>query len=58
MSVLNLALAHVATRRGDMQQWAEGTVKDASSLQAVCDVAKAAEVPQQKEIDYVVILEV
>ena len=57
MSVLNLALAHVATRRGDMHQWAEEVVKNASSMQAVCDVAKAAEVPQQKEIDYVVILE-
>ena len=32
-------------------------MKDASSMQAVCDVAKAAEVSQQKEIDYVVILE-
>ena len=56
MSVLNLALAHVATRRGDMQQWAEDAVKNASSMQAVRDVAKAAEVTQRKAVDDVVIL--
>jgi hypothetical protein len=43
MSVLNLALAHVSTRRGDMEPWAEKAVANASSMQAVRDVAKEKE---------------
>ena len=43
MSVLNLALAHVATRRGDMAPWAEQKVANAVSMQAICDVAKELE---------------
>jgi len=43
MSVLNFGLAHVATRRGDMDPWAEKVAANASSVQAVRDVAKEVE---------------
>ena len=56
MSVPNLGLAHVATRRGDMDIWAEKVVANTSSMQAVRDVAKDAEVTWLKAIDEVVIV--
>ena len=48
MSVLNLGLAHVATRRGDMDPWAEKAIANASSMQAVQDVAKEVEGKRQQ----------
>ena len=48
MSVLNLGLAHVATRRGDMDPWAEKAVANASSMQVVQDVAKEVEGKRQQ----------
>ena len=56
MSVLNLACAHVATRRGDMTPWAEQKVANASSMQAIRDVAKELERERQHAVDDVVAL--
>ena len=56
MSVLNLALAHVATRRGDMAPWAESAVANASSMQAIRDVAKELAAERQHAKEDVVVL--
>ena len=56
MSVLNLVCAHVATRRGDMAQWAEQKVANASSMQAIRDVAKELERERQHAAEDVVAL--
>jgi len=56
MSVLNLGLAHVATRRGDMDPWAEKAAMNASSMQAVRDVAKEVEGEQQQGAEDMVVL--
>ena len=56
MSVLNLACAHVAMRRGDMAPWAEQKVANASSMQAIRDVAKALERERQHAAEDVVAL--
>ena len=56
MSVLNLALAHVSTRRGDMDPWAEKAVANASSMQAIRDVAKEKEKERNQAAKYVLLL--
>ena len=56
MSVLNLGLTHVATRRGDMDPCVEKATANASSMQAVQDVAKEVEGRRQQGSEDVVVL--
>ena len=56
MSVLNLGLAHDATRRGDMDPWTEKASANASSMQAVWDVAKEVEGKRQQGAEDLVVL--
>ena len=50
MSVLNLALAHTAIRRGDMPEWAEKDMKGCSSMQAVREVGAKNEKRRLKAV--------
>ena len=50
MSVLNLALAHTAIRRGDMPEWAEKDMKGCSSMQAVREVGAKNEKQRLKAV--------
>ena len=56
MSVLNLGLAHVATRRGDLYPWAEKAVANDSSMQIVWHVTKEVEGERQQGAEDVVVL--
>ena len=56
MSVLNLGVAHVATKRAVMASWAEEAVKNCSTMQSVRDVAKSVEARRLKALDDVEIL--
>ena len=40
MSTLNIGVAHVSLKRGEMPQWAEQMSSQCSSMQGVCDQAK------------------
>ena len=56
MSVLNLGVAHVATKRAAMASWAEVAVKNCLTMQSVRDVAKSVEARRLKALDDVEIL--
>jgi len=56
MSVLNIPLAHVALKRGEMPAWAEEAVKNCNSMASVRVVAEKEDAKQQKALQDVVAL--
>ena len=54
MSVLNLALAHMALKREELPEWAELELKSCSTMKAVRDVGDAIEKKRSKELSAIV----
>ena len=50
MSVLNVPIAHVSLKRGEMPGWAEDKIKNASSMKDVRDVAKKVDIARDKAL--------
>ena len=48
MSVLNVPMAHVSLKRGEMPPWAERMIVNASSMKDVRDVAKKVDAAREK----------
>ena len=57
MSVLNVPMLCFSLKRGEMPEWAEDKIRNASSMKDVCDVAKKVDSDRKKALDEVQRLE-